>query len=413
MDPGHRRGAAAGTERSGCCMSRSLLPSLFAWAWSILLAGATAAQAQSEPTVLRTGSGQPLLTHSLDLLLPGIEREPTLLFEFGFATDEINLPEAFFDSFSVTLQPTDAAKTALLLTMDTTGLVRAPYNPGGLVLTETAIDLQSVGFPDLSPTLALQAAFTVSFNLPGDLAGEAATVYFDLFDNQNPLASLAYVRNVHINALPPIGQPADLRVWSARSPLGPYVEQNPLEIDLENQSIRFVPGDPKTYFMLQSTVRARILHLSADAADWIITYTFDPVTLILESALDAAGPYVPETATAVDVIGQTIRLPAPDATRFYRLRSEAAITLSAPRWETGALQFDYALPPLPVALLSSAAPTGPYVPEIAARQDSTTRTIRIQKGGSSRFFQLTADRALRIHTLSRENGQLILTFDLP
>jgi hypothetical protein len=400
-------------------MTHSLMWCALGWAGLSLVAGGSSAYGQGgiteegDTTVFRTGSPEPLLTLSLPLLFPDSTREPSLEFEFGFGTEEVDVPASFFDSFSVTLQPADVSRTALLLTVDTTGLVRAPNNPGGLTLVGEDLDLETVTFPDLSPTLELQSAFTVSYALPSDWAEGSATLYFDLFDNQNALASLAYVRNVRIEALPPTDQPANFQVWSARVVGGPYDEQDSLVVDLTNQVVRFVPGSAKTFFLLQSQLRTRILHLSADPAEWIVSYAFEPETFLLESAEQAPGPYVLEAGVEIDVGAQTMRLPTSNSTRFYRIQSEAAVTLTDSYIVKGELILEYRFAPLPVVLWSATTAAGPYLPETAARQNTSARTIRIQRGGSTRFFRITADRALRLRDLAIENGQVTLGFEQP
>jgi hypothetical protein len=78
--------------------------------------------------VLRTGAGEPLISRSLPLAIPATTPLPKLSFEFGFATDELNTPQTFFDSFSISLQGPEPATTLLLLTADLLGVTWAPAN---------------------------------------------------------------------------------------------------------------------------------------------------------------------------------------------------------------------------------------------------------------------------------------------
>src|SRR5438132_4952227 len=71
-------------------------------------------------TIFRTGTNEPLLTLSLPFSAPPTNSPSVLRFDFGFATEEPDLPDTFFDSFSVTLQRNDQSATALLLTADRT-----------------------------------------------------------------------------------------------------------------------------------------------------------------------------------------------------------------------------------------------------------------------------------------------------
>jgi hypothetical protein len=149
-------------------------------------------------TVFRTGTNEPLLTLSLPFSPPPGNSQPVLRFDFGFATAEPDVLDTFFDSFSVTLQRNDQSATALVLTADRTGVQWAPSNPGGLTLNPTDVQHADIPFPDLTPSLALKFVYSVTFALPALLAGSPLTLFLDLFDNLNQAASLAFVQNVRI-----------------------------------------------------------------------------------------------------------------------------------------------------------------------------------------------------------------------
>ena len=155
--------------------------------------------AQDPPgvTVLRTGGGVPLVTSSQGLQLASNALPTELYFEFGFATDETPAPGTIHDSFTVTVQDVAMMNTLLLLTADASGLVWAPTTPGGIVFPPDAIVRSAVPSPSLQPVLANQTAFAVTVPLPTVFSGPV-NVYFDLFDNLNPTASLGWYRGVII-----------------------------------------------------------------------------------------------------------------------------------------------------------------------------------------------------------------------
>jgi hypothetical protein len=281
-----------------------------------------------------------------------------------------------------------------------------------LALAPEDIDLQEVTFPDLAPVLDLESAFAVSYELPPALTGQSLTLYFDLFDNLNALASLAYVAEVQISTLPPTGPPPNLKVWSARQAGGPYQEEREFTVDPTNQVIRLVPEGVHGFFRLESSPRARVIDLSRDEEDWILTYAFDPETMIVESALSAEGPYTAEVSPEIDIVSQTIRLPLPDLPRFFRLRSEVAADLASVRVEPHRLVIAYAFLATSVKLLGADGCLGPYTIESATRHDSESREMRVRRGGSVRFLRLSADEPLRITNIWTEGSVVVVSYEV-
>ena len=147
--------------------------------------------------VLRTGGGAPLVTSSQQLQVPTSPLPIQLSFEFGFGTDETVSPGALLDSFTVTVQDAAMLNTLVLLTADASGVVWAPPTPGGVAIAPNSILRSSIAFPSLQPVLADQSAFLVTVPLPAVFSGPV-TVYFDLFDNLNPAASLGWYRGAAI-----------------------------------------------------------------------------------------------------------------------------------------------------------------------------------------------------------------------
>lgn len=140
-------------------------------------------------TVLNTG-GQtsPVSDSYLVSLLPPVS-EPVLEFRFGFGTDESFRSGTFHDSFTISLQDTGQAFTAVYLTIDASGLVVAPATPGTAFLDPTDIRLTASSYPDLQPPLAYQYAYAFSAPIPTEFVGTEFRVFFDLFDNQDGITS--------------------------------------------------------------------------------------------------------------------------------------------------------------------------------------------------------------------------------
>jgi len=151
--------------------------------------GAAPGQGTFGPVIMRTGSGQVLLTTTVPYNA-GQPSSGVLAFSFGFATQEQTQPSQFADSFTVSIS--GPGGTAYLVTVDANAIVWAPAVPGAIPLTETAIQRQSVPFGVPSEGLPALASYEVDYSLPAAWQGSPLTLNFDLFDNQNQLRSLAY-----------------------------------------------------------------------------------------------------------------------------------------------------------------------------------------------------------------------------
>jgi hypothetical protein len=150
---------------------------------------------------VQTGAGQSLL--SLQESLPvGTTNGPTLLFNFGFVTDEVNKPQTLLDSFTVTVQNPATSISAVLVTIDAAGAVWAPVSPGNLALTNSQFQHQVIPPPSLQPVLGRGVAFSFEMPLPPQLIGPTLNVYFDLFDNQNGVTSLGWYNNLQVVVVP-------------------------------------------------------------------------------------------------------------------------------------------------------------------------------------------------------------------
>jgi hypothetical protein len=148
-------------------------------------------QGISQPVVMHTGSGLPLLSQSVSYtnLLSGVPGSMVNI-NFGFATAEQARPGAFLDSFTISIGGPDG--TSYLVTVDGSGIHWAPNVPGALPVADSSIQSQSAPF--LVPTEGLPnvSSFVLGYTLPQKWVGVPLTINFDLFDNQDNLASLGY-----------------------------------------------------------------------------------------------------------------------------------------------------------------------------------------------------------------------------
>lgn len=385
---------------------------ILGWAFALSARAQTdpGIQQEGDSAVFRTGAGLPLLTTNAVFQIPEGGREPRLEFEFGFATSETVVPETFFDSFSITLQSQDEAATALLTTVDATAVVWAPSNPGGLTLDDGAIERTTVPFPDLLPEHALRYSFAVSLAIPSPFFGLTAWLFLDLFDNQDSSSSLAYARNVRIAALPSTNFPVGLRLWSSAAVSGPFAEEAGWSLDLTNRVITLPEGGAMRFYRTRGGIRTRVTALERTREDVVLRYAFDPEMLLLESALDPAGPYAAVANVTVDILNQVLRIPLPKVPSYYRIRSDGAALIVELRPEGDQLALFFEFPGHRIELWSSAAPAGPFAQESGVAVDPTARTIRIPRGGAMRFFRVQADRAIEITQLEKRAGQWLLSY---
>jgi hypothetical protein len=161
--------------------------------------------AQGSSTVLQTGGGQPVVSEVRTVWVGADAIWERLVFDWGFATDETVAPGVFLDSFTATLQDLDGSFTAIYLTADAAGTFLAPATPGTVLIDPTSISLTPIGYPTLLPALAYQRAYQMSAVIPGQFAGRQVNIFFDLFDNQNGIASQAWFNNVTVDSVPEPG----------------------------------------------------------------------------------------------------------------------------------------------------------------------------------------------------------------
>ena len=139
-----------------------------------------------------------------------------LFFTFGFATLETVQPGVINDSFSVTIQSADQQFTAVLATVDASGLVLAPPTPGGVVIDPATIKVQPVAYPTLDPALAGASELADSFSMPmpASFSNGPVKVEFDLFDNGDKNPSQAFYTAPTI-APTPVPEPSVLALLAA------------------------------------------------------------------------------------------------------------------------------------------------------------------------------------------------------
>lgn len=145
---------------------------------------------------MQTGAGQPITTLSQLLNLPA-QGSLNLDFYFGFGTLEVPAAGQFFDSFSGTLQVNgDPTRTALYFTADANDLIWAPPSPGTLSLNPSEFALDSQVSHTLGANYPRQWVYHASLIVPPSFNGTESTFYWDLVDNQNPVASQAWLSSI-------------------------------------------------------------------------------------------------------------------------------------------------------------------------------------------------------------------------
>ena len=289
-------------------------------------------------TVFRTGTNEPLLTLSLPFSAPPTNSPSLLRFEIGFATAEPDAPDTFFDSFSVTLQNGNPSATALLLTADRTGVQWAPSNPGGLTLNPADVQHADAPFPNLNPALALKFAFSVTFALPALLTGSPLTLFFDLFDNLNTSASLAYVQGVRIESAVP-----GVKLHSAALVGGPYAEETGALLNETNRIFTLNKPAGNRFFRVLADRQMKITGISVVGNQVVLEYQL--VQLGLRSAPVVTGPYTEESSVALNETNRTFTISQPTANRYYRVFSDVPTRLKSPRANGNQLVLEYEFNP--------------------------------------------------------------------
>lgn len=365
----------------------------------------------NSPILLGTGSGQPLLSLDYHLNLPDFSLSPRLAFDFGLATTERIEPGQFLDSFSITLEGSGSSKTALLLTADAYGVQWAPTNAGGIAIDSGAITRQSATFPDLAPELTYRYAFSVLWLVPQVLAGQLATLYFDLFDNQNDRASLAFVRAVNVVTSAPPQLPAWPLLQSAANPAGPYADETGLVVDTNRLQVTVAKYGPARFYRMRSNTPMTIQQFILRGGDLLFAYEFLEVAVVLQSAAQVEGPYRDETNYTVDPAGRSIRLVRPAENRFYRIRSTMPVIISRRELTSHEWVLFYEYHPTVLGLESSAQAAGPYASESNVILDHEQQTLTLTRAQSARFYRVRPDSPYRFIQVQDQGNEVVLSYE--
>ena len=160
----------------------------------------TRAQGTLNFVTLQTGGDVPLVSNQEVLSYDG-SAGSILTFDFGFFSNEQPSPGAFLDSFTITLQDSSSS-TAVLGTIDASGVLWAPPTLGGIPLSDSDLIRSLVSPPDGAPVSGRGIGYAISLILPANLSGPNLTLYFDLFDNQDSNQSLGWYTAPQITAVP-------------------------------------------------------------------------------------------------------------------------------------------------------------------------------------------------------------------
>jgi hypothetical protein len=375
-----------------------------------LAVGLGARADSSGANVLRTGAGEPLLSLTLPLAIPETTPLPRLAFKFGFATDELDTPQTFFDSFSLSLQGREPANTLLLLTADLLGVTWAPANPGGLSLSAESLTREAVGFGEVGTELRVKLAYAVSLSLPAVLAGQTATLFLDLFDNQNDRASLGYVDDITIIPGTPVG-PSFVILQSAATIQGPFADEPEATHDSSNRTLSLLAVARQRFFRARSAAQARLTEFRITGEDFVFRYEFLAPELVLQVAPSVEGPYIDEPRAVVDLAARTVTVPGADRPSYYRLRGNLVATITGLVSFGPPLVFGFALDPASVRLEYASRVTGPFAEESGVRNDDRRQTLAVHRLGGARFYRLRSDVPLRITSLQREGERLVFQYE--
>jgi len=356
-------------------------------------------------TVFRTGTNEPLLTLRLPFSGPPANSPALLRFDFGFATAEADVPDVFFDSFSVTLQRNEPSASALLLTADRTGVQWAPANPGGLELAPGDVQHAPGSFPDLNPALALRFAYSISFALPAALAGGPLTLFLDLFDNLNAAASLAYVQGVRIES----AVPAAVKLHSAAAIGGSFAEEPDAVLDETTRT--FTLGRPagNRFFRVLADKPTRIPSIRVVGQDLVIEYLFVAQgQLALLTSASVTGPFATDTNAVWNPTNRTFTLTKGSANVFYRIAGDRTTRITGIRISGSQVVLEYQF--IQITLQSSAAVNATFAQEGGAVLDETNRTLTLTRPVGSRFYRLSSDAPSRLRPPRVVGNQLLLDY---
>lgn len=155
----------------------------------VILTGSARGQALEQFSFTTDGSGV-LTSRSAPVFITETAEGSFFDFKIGFETMETALPSTILDSISISIYLDDPRRTALIGTLDATGLAVAPANPGGIFLAPESISFTlEPSRPDALPT-----HFDLSgrMELPDEFTGRQVNAIVDFFNNQSQGQSLGY-----------------------------------------------------------------------------------------------------------------------------------------------------------------------------------------------------------------------------
>jgi hypothetical protein len=290
----------------------------YVWILSLQLG----AEAQEIPVVLRTPIEGALTSFAVKLDLSPV-RPQILSFDFGFSTVEAASLSGFLDSFSITLQTTNGNATALLATIDRSGLQLAPPNPGGLVLGAKAVRAFGADWVPVSGSFDYHLSYHLTFTIPAASAG-ANNLYFDLFSNENGQGSLGYFANIKVT-------PPPFVVESASVFNGQYTEEPEVVLDFVAGTASVPLIRSAQFFRVKAAVAVKVTLSSLTTNQFV--FDFEPQgagslgTVVLQSSQLAAGPFVDSADAVVDLAGRKIRAPRIPSVQSFRFNGDVAYTI--------------------------------------------------------------------------------------
>ena len=162
---------------------------------SVAVMGSAAGRAQG---VLNTEPGLGFTSQQVSVQFGRDLVSPMLLLRFGFSTDEIVRAGEIADSFTISLVDDQGGLALVLVTADAGGVVWAPETPGTTPVARDSIVAAAIEYPSLTPVLANPLAYAIEVALTDEVLDRPLTLYFDLFSNDNDIASQAWFSEVTV-----------------------------------------------------------------------------------------------------------------------------------------------------------------------------------------------------------------------
>ncbi len=365
-----------------------------------------------EAEMLRTGGGEPLATLTLTLNVPP-GTGSLLRFEFGFATEEPKTTQTLFDSFSISLQRDNPSTTALFVSADIFGPNWAPPNPGGLLFDPILIRREPIPFPSFGANLRERFSYAVSIPLPLEFIGRPATLFLDLFDNQNQWDSFAFLNNLNISSGYGTNAAPSLVLQSSASAAGPFADEDEAELNDRDQAFTVPRFERTRFYRIRSDSEVKITRFEVVGDRQVCHYDFPSPVVVLQSAPAAEGPFADEARAQVDLQNRSITVPPAGSMRFYRLRSNLHVKVVRKQISASGIIFDFEYEPKIFALQSCATVEGPYADESNVVIDSSNQTMSQSRFGRSRFYRIRSHEPRRISALRFAGENVMIHFAQP